>query len=219
MRKWYEHGDKRTEELLNKIDREFKRSRLTINFDELNVPKAKSVTNKLYKRLDKMNRAYMQDVADNAYQEAQKEAAPNQKPAKLKAGWLAALLLLYDPVTRYVYEHEVERKRARLFEAIVADKHADSKIGIIQDYKTARSLWRRQSSQYMISVEDSAVLAGYEKAGVKRVMWKSEHDDRTCDTCLKRDGLIFLIRDVPDKPHYGCRCMLEPIIEKKGGGD
>lgn len=219
MRKWYEHGDKRTEELLNKIDKEFNRSRLTLKFEELNVPKARSVTNKLYKRLDKMNRAYMQDVADNAYQEAQKEVQPDKKPRKLDPKWLLLLLASYDPVTRYVYEHEVERKRARLFEAIVADKHADSRIGIVQDYKTARSLWRKQSTQYMITVEDRAVLSGYEQAGIKRVRWRSEHDDRTCDTCLKRDGLIFLIRDVPDKPHYGCRCTLEPVIEKKDGGD
>lgn len=217
MRKWYEYGDRLKEELLQKIDKEFKRSRLTLDFDGLNVMKAKSVTTKLYDRLDKMNRKYMLAVADNAFREAQKDAAPDKKQAKLPAKWLAALLLAYDPVTKYVYEHEVERKRARLFEAVVADRQAESRIGIIQDYKTARSAWRRQSSQYMIAVEDAAVLQGYEKAGVKRVMWRSEHDDKTCDTCLKRDGLIFLIRDVPDKPHYGCRCTLEPIMEKDGG--
>lgn len=217
MRTWYDYGDKRTAELLDKIDKEYKRSRLTLNFDELNVMKAQSVTTNLYKRLDKMNRKYMQDVADNAYREAQREAAPHKKPARLGAKWLIALLLSYDPITKYVYTHEVDRKRARLFEAIVADRHAESRIGIMQDYKTARSAWRRQSGQYMITVEDAAVLDGYKKAGVKRVMWKSEHDDKTCDTCLKRDGLIFLIRDVPDKPHYGCRCTLEPIIEKDGG--
>lgn len=217
MRTWYDYGDKQSAELLDKIDKEFKRSRLTLNFDGLNVMSAKSVTTNLYKRLDKMNRKYMQDVADNAYREAQREADPKKKPEKLPAKWLAALLLSFDPVTKYVYEHEVERKRARLFEAIMADKHAESRIGIVQDYKTARSAWRRQSSQYMITVEDTAVLNGYEKAGIKRVMWKSEHDNKTCDTCLKRDGLIFLIRDVPDKPHYGCRCTLEPIIEKDGG--
>lgn len=216
MRKWYEYGDRRTEELLQKIDKEYKRSRLTLNFDELNVMKAQSVTTTLYKRLDKMNRKYMQDVADNAYREAQREAAPHKKPARLGAKWLTALLLSYDPITKYVYTHEVDRKRARLFEAIVADKHAESRIGIMQDYKTARSAWRRQSSQYMITVEDAAVRSGYDKAGVKRVRWRSEHDDGTCDTCLKRDGLIFLLRDVPDKPHYGCRCTLEPIIEKDG---
>lgn len=217
MRAWYDYGDKQSAELLDKIDKEFKRSRLTLDFDGLNVMSAKSVTTNLYKRLDKMNRKYMQDVADNAYMEAQREADPKKKPEKLPAKWLAALLLSFDPVTKYVYEHEVERKRARLFEAIMADKHAESRIGIVQDYKTARSAWRRQSSQYMITVEDTAVLNGYEKAGIKRVMWKSEHDNKTCDTCLKRDGLIFLIRDVPDKPHYGCRCTLEPIIEKDGG--
>ena len=217
MRTWYNYGDRRTAELLEKVDKEFKRSRLTLDFDGLNVMEAKSVTTKLYDRLDNMNRKYMQDVADNAFREAQKDAAPDKRPERLKPQWLAALLLSYDPVTKYVYEHEVERKRARLFEAIMADKHAESRLGIIQDYKTARSGWRRQTSQYMITVEDAAVLQGYEKAGIKRVRWRAEHDEKTCDICLKRDGLIFLIRDVPDKPHWGCRCTLEPIIEKDGG--
>ena len=217
MRTWYEYGDHRTEELLRKIDKQFKRSRLTLNFDGLNVLKAQSVTTDLYKRLDKMNRKYMQDVADNAYREAQKEAAPGKKPARLGAKWLAALLLAYDPVTKYVYAHEVERKRDRLFEALMADRHAESRIGIIQDYKTARSTWRRQSSQYMITVEDAAVVEGYKKAGVEKVMWIAERDNRTCETCLKRDGLVFPVDRVPDKPHYGCRCTLKPIFKKDGG--
>ena len=105
MRTWYDYGDKQSAELLDKIDKEFKRSRLTLNFDELNVMSAKSVTTNLYKRLDKMNRKYMQDVADNAYREAQREADPKKKPEKLPAKWLAALLLSFDPVTKYVYEH------------------------------------------------------------------------------------------------------------------
>ena len=69
----------------------------------------------------------------------------------------------------------------------------------------------------MITVEDAAVIEGYKKAGVEKVMWIAERDDRTCDTCLKRDGLVFPIRDIPDKPHYGCRCTLKPITEKDGG--
>ena len=217
MRTWYDYGDRRTEELLTKIDKEFKRSWLTLNFDELNVMKAQSVTTKLYDRLDKMSRRYMQDVADAAYRDAQKEVEPDKRPMRLGSKWLIALLLAYDPVTKYVYTHEVDRKKARLFESIMADRHAESRIGIIEDYKTARTAWRRQAKQYMITVEDAAVVDGYKKAGVEKVMWIAERDSRTCETCLKRDGLVFPIDRVPDKPHYGCRCTLKPITKKDGG--
>lgn len=217
MRTWYKYGDDKTAELLTKIDKEFKRSRLTLNFDELNAMGAKSVVSKLYSRLDKMNRKYMLDVAENACKEAQKEVVPDKKTSRLGVKWLAALLLAYDPVTKYVYEHEVERKRARLFEALMADKHAESRIGMQQDYKVACSSWKRQSGQYMIAVEDAAVLAGYALVGVKRVRWKAEHDSKTCKVCRDRDGNVYPIADVPEKPHYNCRCTFEPIIAKDGG--
>lgn len=217
MRKWYEYGDKRSAELFKKIKKEFKRSRLTLDFDGLNVMKAKSVTTNLYKRLDKMNRMYMQDVADNAYREAQLEVKPEDKPSKLPAKWLITLLLAYNAVTKYVYDHEVDRKRARLFEATMADKYAEDQLELISDYTAACNAWLLMAEEYIIDVEDAATLEGYADSGVKRVRWKAEIDSRTCEICQARDGVIFPIDDVPSKPHYRCRCTLEPIIGEDGG--
>ena len=43
----------------------------------------------------------------------------------------------------------------------------------------------------------------------------AEKDDKTCDECMALDGLVFLLRDVPDKPHYNCRCTLKPVNNSK----
>lgn len=209
-REWYIYGDRKADALEKKIRKEFNQSRLTLNFDELNVRSVSKEATRLYKRLESLNRDYLLDVAENAYKEVCED---EEKPAKKKLGtkWLLAFLALYDPVTRYVYEHEVERKRARFFEAFVADLQAGNRRGILDDYKTAMNAWIRQTRQYMTNAEDAAVIQAFKDTGVKKVRWIAEKDDRTCKICRNMDGNIYPITDVPDKVHYNCRCTVEAV--------
>ena len=64
-------------------------------------------------------------------------------------------------------------------------------------------------------VSDAATRRAYKDVGVQYVRWVAEKDDKTCDECMALDGLVFLLRDVPDKPHYNCRCTLKPIENPK----
>ena len=117
-----------------------------------------------------------------------------------------ALFLLseYDPVTRYVYEHEVERKRTRFAEAYIASN------GDSREVKKALRLWSGMIRQYSISITDEALLLSYKKAGVEYVKWITEEDERRCTECASRQGKIYHIDKVPPKPHINCRCYYEP---------
>ena len=163
--------------------------------DELNVIKA---CKELYSELDAANRAEFLRLARARYKDITGEDEISKK-------WLLALLLAYNPVTEYVYENEVQRKRERFAESLIA---SPNKLIMI---KRAATLWQRQTDQYLILVEDAAVLEAYKKLGVKRVRWVTQHDDRRCKECADRSGRIYDIDKVPSKPHRYCRCYLEPV--------
>lgn len=118
-----------------------------------------------------------------------------------------ALFLLseYDPVTRYVYEHEVERKRMRLAEAYIASN------GDSREVKKALRLWSNMIRQYSIAITDEALLLTFKKAGVKYVKWVTEEDDRRCAECAARHNKVYRIDKIPPKPHLNCRCYFEPV--------
>ena len=191
----YEKTDKKLQQLLKQITRLFNRYRAITDFDELNVIKN---TKDLYSELEKLNDDAYLEIANYYYQDA---TGTNKK---LSTEWLLALLLGYDYVTRYVDKHEVERKRARLAESLIA---THSKI---DNFKTAKNLWWKQTSQYAISISDEAQLQGYRDAGVEYVVWNSVIDGRECEICRKRNGKVYAIDKVPAKPHYNCRCHFTP---------
>lgn len=129
--------------------------------------------------------------------------------------WLEGFHREYNPVTKYVYENELERKQARFFESIVANVEAKDRHEMEADYKAAENAWKRQTRQAMIDTEDRAAVTAYRDAGVEEVMWISVCDNRTCEECSALNGLIFPVDRVPDKPHYNCRCHLEPVRKEK----
>ena len=159
-----------------------------------------NVIKRLYSDLSKANEDALLDIAREAYLAANPEAkkVPDRK-------WLLAFLLGYNPVTKYVYEHEVDRKRARLTEAIIA-------VGVKQqEFITAFNLFWKQTAQYGIDVTDASTLKAYKDMGVKKVRWKTEEDNRVCKTCKDRNNKIYPISKLPSKPHYNCRCWFEAV--------
>ena len=159
-------------------------------------------TRRLYSFLTKANEDALLEIAKESYLAANPEAKklPDKK-------WLLAFLLGYNPVTKYVYEHEVERKRARLAEAIIS-------VGATQqEFTTASNLFWRQTAQYGIDVTDASTLKAYKDMGIEKVRWKTEEDNRVCKTCKDRNNKIYPIDNIPSKPHYGCRCWYEAVRE------
>lgn len=166
--------------------------------DELNVIKA---SKEMYVKLEETNEKAFLKLARDRYKDITGEEADE----KATLAWLLLFLLAYNPVTEFVYKNEVERKRDRFAETMVAS------VNKLLAIKRAMSLWLRQTEQFLILVEDEAVLRGYKHMGYKRVRWFTQEDERRCSECAARHGKIYSINNVPPKPHRNCRCYIEPV--------
>lgn len=217
MRDWYVLADRLMAKYGAWAEKEFRRLRLTLPFDEINAMTAKARVDRLYALLDGEARKMFLRIAKAAYEEAYAEAAEGGVPESgLSEDWIDDFLLEYDPITKYVYSHEVDRKRARFFESIVSDAAARNRLGLSLDFRTAGSLWQKQIAQYAANAEDRAALQAYRDADARRVRWITEMDGRQCPVCEKRNRRIYPIDDIPPKPHYRCRCITIPV---PGRGD
>ena len=87
MRNWYKRGDTKLKALIVSISRIFKKSRLTLDFDNINKPvstmRETSIT--IYRELEKKNRSAFLDLGLLVYMEAYAEANPESKPDKYAA--------------------------------------------------------------------------------------------------------------------------------------
>jgi hypothetical protein len=185
--KLYSRADKEVAKLNRYFIQEFLRFQ-AIKLDELNVLRSAKA---MYERMDKKARSAFVRIA--------KEQDDDITIAE-------ALFLLeeYDPVTKYVYTHEVERKRMRFAEAFIASKGNSSEV------KTALRLWSNMIRQYSIAITDEALLLSYKKAGVEYVKWITEEDELRCAECAERHNKVYHIDSIPPKPHINCRCYFEP---------
>ena len=226
--KWYEYGDKQFAKLQRQIAREFRASRLLMPFDEINAmsinqrtkPAAASALDvrrecrRLYKRLRRRNHDCFLEVWLYVYlawlDELERDAGRKLDPEKYVDMWLAG----YDPVTKYVYDHEVERKEQRLFEAVLADGVQGNTRGFEVDYDASERLWTRMTKQYLIDLEDDAAKRAMKEADVKYVEWVTERDEKVCEECEALDGKVFRLENVPEKPHHNCRCTIRPWRRK-----
>lgn len=198
----YKLSDRAAKLLNRKAIKRFEKAKKDCNlrhFDELNVIKTLDA---LYKELLSDSKKAFMALARMAYEDAQPHGshAPSQK-------WLLALLDSYDPVYLVVYTNEVERKRDRLIEGVIA---ASDKT---KEFRRGLSLWARFTGHELDRVTDEATLKSFRDAGVKKVRWRTEEDDKVCKICGPRDDKVYDIDKVPSKPHINCRCWLEAVLE------
>ena len=113
----------------------------------------------------------------------------------------------YDPVTKYLFAAEFDRKRARCYEALSITENTS-------EADKALRLLHAQVKQWADNVTDVFNIKGYEDGGIKEVRWKTEEDARVCAECGERNDKIYPIKKVPPKPHINCRCYLLPVIHK-----
>ena len=196
--------------ITTKIRQEFRHNRLAL-FDEVNVTGVKKHVHKLYKDVYKIIKKEFLAMLNPLYQEIYDEALAlgfDGDLEDLDEGWIEDFFDEYNPVTKYVFSNEMDRKESRLFESLVASSTEKT-----QSYKTAENLLIRQIRQYAIDLEDAITKLVYRAVGVKKVMWNAEHDHKTCGVCDEMDGQIFNLNDVPPKQHYQCRCWITPVKE------
>lgn len=192
----YKYTDKIILYMRKRFIRLFSQYKTQTSFDELNVlSSAKS----LYSELQSIAEECLLMIAQHAYRE---NGGKNVR--KIDRAWLMAELEAYDPVTRYVYLHEVERKCARFAESVIAGTNKANEID------TGLRYWSNMVSQYAITITDAAVVLAYVEEGAEMVRWVTEVDERRCPECKKRHNKVYDIARVPPKPHLGCRCYLVP---------
>ena len=167
--------------------------------DELNI--IRYVSDAYDESIAMVERWYL-DVAQKAYAQVS-EGKRKKNPIDLE--WLILFLETADPVTRYVFLNEAERKKARLIEALAVAQD----MGLEVD--KALRLWTRQIGWSAISVVDAATIEAFEDDEVMKVKWLSKRDRWVCDECWERDGQIYKITALPSKAHPGCRCKLVPV--------
>lgn len=171
----------------------------TIPEDELHILNG---TKKLYKEFTELFiKAYLR-IARNAYL----RHSDKKREDEIDREWIIEFLLAYDEVAKYVFMHEMERKQARFAEALIASKNKSKEVD------TALHLLARQAMQAAIEITDEAVNKAYKDNGVKKVRWVTEGDERVCIECMERDGKVYILKNLPPKPHYGCRCYTVAVI-------
>ena len=179
----------------------------TMKWDELEVMK-KVVA--VYRKSAEMARKRYRDIGEEIYLLFYDEYG--EGPAKVRqvitAGWVDELLAETNPVTLYRFDTEMERKAYRLAEALAVAQNRDAEID------RALRAWTKQLAQYAINVTDEAAIRAMDDAGIEKVQWFSQRDNRVCGECHALNGLIFLITEIPPKPHTGCRCFWRPVLEK-----
>ena len=222
----YEISDKAIAILNKKINRRFNKLKNRISeplkFDELNILDSVKMC---YEALDEDNQSVLMDVANEVYRKTTHGFMPvsplpesarrsrekrTTRDGMLKVAFLTGILTAYDPVTRYVYRHEVERKSSRLAEALVALQGVATEDGRLE-YEKAKRNWALMTAQYVETTEDEAYLAALLDNGYTHVKWITAKDERVCADCAEKDGKIFLIADIPNKPHWRCRCYWVPV--------
>ena len=195
----YDAADRRTGKLIRQHEAEFQNLRLRFPLDHLNVVLLKRYAKAMYKRMDKRNRETYLAIAMAAYAGMSQAAAEKLVDRVLSA---------YDPVTGYVYDREVGRKRDRLVESMAA---AQSRSALREANGRANRLWMAQVKQFADEIVDGAVLDSYRDAGVHRVRWVTIPDEQRCAHCAKLNDREFSIDSIPAKPHPKCRCYVVPV--------
>ena len=193
----YEYTDKVIAYIDKQLIERYSRLKSLVSFDELNVLQE---VNALYREIDIIVRKAFLDLANKVYRENVRRAIRS-----LDEQWLDNLLNAYDPVSKYVFTHEEDRKCARLIEAVIASSTK------AQEIDAALRSMSFMCRIYAVRITDEAVMQAYIDDEEEWVKWVAEKDEKTCSVCHGRDGKIYEINSVPCDPHPNCRCRRERV--------
>lgn len=196
----YRYTDRVIGYINRRLIEKFSALKTIIDFDELNILQE---VNKTYDDLNRIVRRAFLKIAQQAYKDNIRLRAYKD----LDEQWVDELLSGYDPVSKYVFTNEQDRRRARLAEAIIASPTKVQEI--ISAMKSMSFMYRT----YAVRVTDEAALQAFkDNSDNPQIRWIAELDDRTCGVCWERDGNTYSLSELPSKPHLNCRCMFEEVL-------
>lgn len=157
------------------------------------------------------------EIYDEAYSLAEREATrlaqtiyadhSNEERVFDAAGFVLALILAYNPVTKYVFRNEIDRKRARFAEGLISSDRPQEEIA------RAKRLLAATNAQFMDDVTFDTMVTAFRDNGTRYVRWVTSPDDRRCKVCAAMHGKRYPIDRVPPKPHIHCRCWVEEEVD------
>lgn len=207
----YKHADKALKRIYPRMRAEFQNHSLRAAWDELNVLQVSRAVDELYSRLDRYIREEFLEVATEVYRDVAKQEPEAKSPPNDL--YILGLLHMYDTKMQYQYSKEWERKRDRLKESMMAVGIAADNLNIANTQagraalKRALDLAERQVMEMVDTVTDETRIKAYRDAGLEKVRWITQQDNRVCHTCDERHGKVYLIDRLPAK-HPRCRCYL-----------
>lgn len=169
------------------------------SFDELNVIQ---VSHEIYDEARKITEQEVTRLVKSVY-DSYRESGAITAPEALAL--VAALMAAYNPTTKYVYRNELDRKRSRFAEGVIASETPRDEV------KLAERLLVALNKQFADDATFEAVVKAFADDGVKRVRWITAVDDRRCKECKSRHHKIYSIDKIPPKPHMHCRCYVEKV--------
>lgn len=142
---------------------------------------------------------------------AYKKLAEEAYGGRITEAWILGILDDYDPVVKYVFTNELERKGSRLAEAVLASAKENSTVNtpaVRKEFTKGLSYVTWQTDVFTITVEDAARIRSMEEQGVEKVRWHTSEDEHVCEECEKRNKMVYPINAIPPKPHPNCRCYV-----------
>lgn len=193
----------KTDKTITYLNKQYSKlfSQLT-SFDELNVIE---VSHEIYDEVSKLVEKESTRLVKAVYDSYSENHTISSADA---LAFVLALMLAYNPVTKYVYKNELERKRSRFAEGVIA---SDTPI---EEVELAKRLLVALNRQFEDDVTFDTVVKAYEDDGVEEVRWITAEDDKRCKECKSRHGKIYPINKIPPKPHRYCRCYVEKVGDK-----
>ena len=205
--------------LTNQLRKEVNRLDV-MGFDQLNAPRLTSLTTAMIERLLKENKKAFLKIAKEASEEAADDVTAigiKGKPIKTDEKYVDGVLGEYNPVTGYLYYPEADRKRSRLAEALITALVISSRNDYHKELRKFANLWHTQTLQYGETMVDKTRVETFKENKIKYVRWITQGDEKVCSECKERNGKIYPVDNIPAKPHYRCRCWIEPYIKGNNG--
>lgn len=195
----------KTDKTINYLNTKFSKLFLRVfSFDELNViPVSHEIYDEAYALIEREAAQLVKSVY-GSYRRKSEE--PEEKSFNPLA-FVIALALAYNPVTKYVFKNELDRKRARFAEGVLSSTAPREEIAL------AKRLLIAMNAQFLDDATFEATIQAYKDNGTKRVRWITHPDDRRCKKCAAMHDKIYLIDKIPPKPHIHCRCWVEEVLE------
>lgn len=173
--------------------------RRVTSFDELNVIQ---VSHEIYDEALEITEREATRLVKSVYDSYRDSGS---LPASEAQAFVLALMLAYNPVTKYVYKNEVDRKRSRFAEGVISSDTPREEVEL------AKRLLIALNKQFADDVTFDALIQAYADDGVEQVRWITAEDDRRCKECKSRHHKIYPIKNIPPKPHLYCRCYVEKV--------